>query len=145
MVSLHYIYLQMVSKNVDLNYISVGKEEVTKGGKSIMIALMKFLLKSLSEYRFLCIGWSYELFSAMRALKKSKALVLRSLCLCCCYTFRSISLQHLEFSCSPWWGQSLGLISYLFSNDALEKQVLFYICCHKQWFSRMATITCLQT
>lgn len=56
MVSLHYIYLQMVSKNVDLNYISVGKEEVTKGGKSIMIALMKFLLKSLSEYRFLCIG-----------------------------------------------------------------------------------------
>ncbi|KAM7057232.1 chemokine-like protein TAFA-2 isoform 5-T13 [Acridotheres tristis] len=33
--------------------------------------------------------------------------------------------RQLEFSCSPWWRQSSGLISHLFSNDALEKPVLF--------------------
>lgn len=46
----------MVSKNVDLHYISVGKKSPQEGEKSIMIALKRFVLKRLSEYRFLFIG-----------------------------------------------------------------------------------------
>lgn len=46
----------MLSKNADLELYVCRKKVVTKGGKSIMIALMRFLLKSLSECRFFCIG-----------------------------------------------------------------------------------------
>lgn len=105
-------------------YFCRKKKRSQKGKKSIMIALMRLLLKSLSECRFLCIGWGYGIFSGVSDLKKPKALIFRSLCLCC-ETFRFVSLQQLEFSCFPWWGQSSGLISYLFSNEAWKSQSFF--------------------